>query len=287
MPNPSSFLMPMPGGSEDHDRPPLSPPSLQTTLPSAQPSSVGDSRPTPPARADAIALPTASAIAVASESPPAPLVALSPAPDPQPSPDREREKDAEAWGHELMLYGHEQLMRASDHSTLVAFAAIAFQEIRGDSGDGPGPKVGCALLLLSVLMCAFVHFAMGHAFMGRARRLIRRRRRSWGSELRHGLHVTLAWLAALTQFGLVIVGTMLVLMDNPPAPLPNLVTWWEQGVGKSVKAEAEGESQPPSKAKSPQSAPAGDANPSPPPPNDALLLIPPDQGSAPALKASS
>ena len=282
MPNPRSFLMPMPGGSENRDRPPLPSPSLQAVPRSDQPAPAGNPATTPATPVHAIALPTTSGVAVATETPPAPSPVVF---HPTPEPPSDSDKDTEALGHELMLYGHEQLMRASDNSTLVAFAAIAFQEIRGDGGDGPGPKVGCALLLLSVLMCAFVHFAMGNAFMGRARRLIRHQRRSLGSELRHGLHVSLAWLAALTQFGLVIVGTMLVLMDNPPQPLPKLVTWWEQGVGKSVKVESETEPQSQLKAGSPPAAPAGDVNPSSAAPANAPA--PPDQTSATTDSAAS
>jgi hypothetical protein len=50
---------------------------------------------------------------------------------PTPIPTPESQHDS--WGYDLFLYGNEQILRGSDNGTLVAFAAIAFQQIRGKS----------------------------------------------------------------------------------------------------------------------------------------------------------
>ena len=90
-----------------------------------------------------------------------------------PSPIEEAPPQPDEWGYDLLMYGHEQILRGSDNGVLVAFAALAFQQIRGGEPQ-PHYNVGFALLLFSVLMCAVIHFAMGNVYVGRARRMLRR-----------------------------------------------------------------------------------------------------------------
>ncbi len=128
----------------------------------------------------------------------------------------------EDWGYDLLLYGQEQILRASDNGVLVAFAAIAFQDIRGDKL--PHYNTGFGFLLFSVLMCAVVHFALGSAFVGRARRLIRRQQESRGQFLVHGASLALAWLAGAVQLSCIVVGLILVLSQEPPPLLRDLLS---------------------------------------------------------------
>src|SRR5215468_889645 len=72
--------------------------------------------------------------------------------------------------HDLLMLGSDHVLRGSDTGVLVAFAAIAFAEIRGDKK--PHCNLGLAVLLVSVLMCAVVHFAIGNAYIGRAKRML-------------------------------------------------------------------------------------------------------------------
>src|SRR5262245_59764161 len=80
------------------------------------------------------------------------------------------------WGYDLLLTGQEEVLKSSDTAVLVAFAALAFQQIRG--GDPlPHYNVGYGFLLVSILLCAGLHFCLGTALVGRARGLIRGRPR--------------------------------------------------------------------------------------------------------------
>lgn len=126
-------------------------------------------------------------------------------------------------GYELLLYGNEQILRGSDNGTLVAFVAIAFQQIRG-RGEFHN-DVGCGILLLSVLLCAIVHFAIGYAYVGRAGRMLNRAHRG-GRDVwvRRGF-VHLAWFATLLQFVCVILGSILILIQTAP---PWLDEWLNQ-----------------------------------------------------------
>src|SRR5262249_40441048 len=120
------------------------------------------------------------------------------------------------WGYDLLLSGQDEVLRGSDTGVLVAFAALAFQQIRG-GGPRPHYNVGYGFLLVSVLLCAFIHFFLGTALVGRARSLLRgrSRRRLSGS----ALYTTVAWAAGLLQLTCIVVGLILVLREEPPALL--------------------------------------------------------------------
>jgi hypothetical protein len=124
-------------------------------------------------------------------------------------------------GYDLWLYGHEQMLRGSDNGVLVAFAALAFQQIRGGEPQ-PHYRIGFALLLISVLMCAVVHFAMGNVYLGRGRRLIERRRETFRQSAVRGLYLVVAWGAGLTQLACIMLGLVLILMPEPPEFLRNM-----------------------------------------------------------------
>jgi hypothetical protein len=132
-----------------------------------------------------------------------------------PPPTENRPAHPDEWGYDLLLYGNEQIIRASDNGVLVAFAAIAFQEIRG--GERPAHSdVGFGLLLFSVLLCAVVHFAIGSAYVGRARRLIRGQEETRRAAVFRRAHTTLAWVAGVLQLVCIVVGLLLVLLPQPP-----------------------------------------------------------------------
>ncbi|QDV35084.1 hypothetical protein [Tautonia plasticadhaerens] len=122
-------------------------------------------------------------------------------------------------GQELLFFGNEEILRGSDNGTLVAFAAIAFQELRG--GGESVHRVGCIFLLFSVLFCALVHFALGNAYIYRARSMIRRqpssrpRRRAVFRVVNLGL----VWVTVLSQFACLAVGLLLILPERPPGLL--------------------------------------------------------------------
>jgi hypothetical protein len=143
------------------------------------------------------------------------------APGPQPAP----EPTPDTWGFDLLLYGNEQILRGSDHGTLVAFGAIAFQQLRGKSEHHQ--NVGCGILLFSVLMCAIVHLAIGAAFVGRARRLLRGERARRRGLVRN-FAFAIAIVAAVLQCVCIVLGLILILTETPP-PLfeDNLLRWFE------------------------------------------------------------
>lgn len=117
-------------------------------------------------------------------------------------------------GYELLLYGNEQILRGSDNGTLVAFVAIAFQQIRG-RGEFHN-DVGCGLLLFSVLMCAVVHFSIGYAYVGRAAKMLEHRREGRRDVWIRRRFIHLAWFATLIQFVLVFMGSALILYEKAP-----------------------------------------------------------------------
>jgi hypothetical protein len=118
-------------------------------------------------------------------------------------------------GYDLWLYGHEQMLRGSDNGVLVAFAALAFQQVRGGE-TLPHYRIGFALLLFSVLMCAVVHFAMGNVYLGKGRRLIDRRRETLRQSAVRGVYLTVAWGAGMAQLACVLLGLVLILLPEPP-----------------------------------------------------------------------
>ncbi|HKB40306.1 MAG TPA: hypothetical protein VKD72_28000 [Gemmataceae bacterium] len=121
----------------------------------------------------------------------------------------------EEWGYDLLLYGHEQILRGSDTGVLVAFAAIAFQQIRGGETP-PHANAGFGILLFSVVMCAVIHFAMGNVYVGRARRLILQRKEKRRHTTLRGICMVIAWIAGIVQLVCIILGLVLVLMPEPP-----------------------------------------------------------------------
>jgi hypothetical protein len=131
------------------------------------------------------------------------------------TPSEDSATEPEDRGYDLWMYGHEHMLRGSDNGVLVAFAALAFQQIRGGE-TLPHFKLGFDLLLFSVLMCAVVHFAMGNVYLGRGRRLIDRRRQTIRQSVACGLYLTVAWAAGLTQLICVLLGLLLVLVPEPP-----------------------------------------------------------------------
>jgi hypothetical protein len=130
-------------------------------------------------------------------------------------PPNEPAPQREDWGHDLLLYGNEQILRGSDNGVLVAFAALAFQEIRGDKL--PHSNVGLGFLLFSVLMCTLVHFAIGNAYVGRGRLLIRRQEETRRQALYRRANTTLAWVAGLIQLACILIGLTLIFVPEPPA----------------------------------------------------------------------
>ena len=129
-------------------------------------------------------------------------------------PDQDNASLPEGWGYDLLLYGNEQMVRGSDTGTLVAFGAIAFQELRGKGL--PHQQFGCGILLFSVLFCAIVHFALGTASLGRARNIIRGSRESRKHRYFRVTNQYLAWVAAVVQFVMILVGIILVMTTTPP-----------------------------------------------------------------------
>jgi hypothetical protein len=132
-------------------------------------------------------------------------------------PDGDHQGLPENWGYDLLLYGNDQVIRGSDTGTLVAFGAIAFQELKGKSQ--PHQHFGCGILLFSVLLCAVVHFAVGGASVGRARAIIRGSKETTRHRLVRKTNQVIAWIAAALQFALIVVGITLVLKATPPAIL--------------------------------------------------------------------
>ncbi|WP_152052468.1 hypothetical protein [Tautonia marina] len=130
---------------------------------------------------------------------------------------------------ELLLFGNEEILRGSDNATLVAFAALAFQDLRG--GEGVAQHAGSVFLLFSVLCCALVHFALGNAYIHRARSLLRpggprRRRRQRRSGEARTVSLGIVWLAVLTQMTCIALGLLLILPKQPPALLVRYLLPW-------------------------------------------------------------
>src|SRR5262245_46466172 len=132
--------------------------------------------------------------------------------------------ESDELGYDLLLYGNEQVTRGSDNGVLVAFAALAFQQIRGGTSL-PHFNVGFGLLVFSVFMCGVVHFAMGSVYIGRGRRLIRGQRDRLRDRLSRGAYTTLAWSAGLIQLMCIVIGLILVAYNEPPAWLSDVLRY--------------------------------------------------------------
>ncbi len=141
---------------------------------------------------------------------PAPEKAAQPAPSPPEAPAAERDDLA----HDMLLYGNEQMLRGSDTGVLVAFAAIALKELKGDKEFHV--EVGFGFLLFSVVMCAVVHYALGRAYVRRAKKLLRGRKDAKPLVGVRGVYMFVAWLAGLVQLVCIVLGLLLVLLPEPP-----------------------------------------------------------------------
>jgi hypothetical protein len=117
-------------------------------------------------------------------------------------------------GTELLVYGTDEILKGTDMGTLVAFAALAFQQIRG-KGE-PHHGLGCILLLFSVLMCAIVHLAIGNAYVGRAKMILKRRQVKRRHHLVRQASYGIAWLAATGQFLSLVIGMVLIMLEKTP-----------------------------------------------------------------------
>lgn len=156
------------------------------------------------------------------DTPSVALPAASPADGAAPAPPS-AESPTDSWGFELLMYGNEQMIQGSDNGTLVAFAALAFQQIRG-KGE-PHHDIACGILLFAVLMCALVHFAIGNAYVSRAKRILRGGRELRRQSVARRFYATVAWVAAIVQFICVVAGVLLILPEKPPTWLKDLVLW--------------------------------------------------------------
>lgn len=133
-----------------------------------------------------------------------------------PSPEESPEPQTEEWGQELLLHGQEQMLRGADTGVLVAFAAMAFQELRG--GDKlPQHDIAFGLLLLSVLFCAVVHFTLGNAYVWRGRRLLRGQKADTRRLSGQRIFAVLACVAGVLQLLCILAGLVILLSPNAPA----------------------------------------------------------------------
>jgi hypothetical protein len=141
-----------------------------------------------------------------------------------PSTDHDHQALPENWGYDLLMYGNEHIIRGSDTGTLVAFGAIAFQELRGGKHLAH-QQFGCGILLFSVLLCALVHFAVGGASISRAKSIIRGStvKESTSNRIFRKANQLLTWVFASLQFISVVVGIVLVLKETPPEFLQRYV----------------------------------------------------------------
>jgi hypothetical protein len=134
-----------------------------------------------------------------------------------PVADQQHQHESEEFGADLLVYGTDEILKGTDTATLVAFAALAYQQIKG-KGE-PHQDFGCVLLLLSVLACAVVHISIGNAYVGRARMILRRTHGNRRQALVRMASYGVAWLAATIQFLTLIAGLILILLEKPPAQL--------------------------------------------------------------------
>lgn len=123
---------------------------------------------------------------------------------------------------EMLLYGTQEVVRGSDTGTLGAFAALAFQQIRGKSE--PHHQLGCGLLLFSVLMCALVHVATGSAYFRRAKQILRETSDARRQLMIKRVSFAGAVVAAIIQLIFLGIGMFLILVDKPPAMFHQFIT---------------------------------------------------------------
>jgi hypothetical protein len=127
------------------------------------------------------------------------------------------QQESEEFGADLLVYGTDEILKGTDTATLVAFAALAYQQIKG-KGE-PHQNFGCILLLISVLACAIVHLSIGNAYVGRARLILKRTHGNRRQALVRMASYATAWLAAAAQFVTLIVGLVLILIEKPTAQM--------------------------------------------------------------------
>ncbi|MDR3619193.1 MAG: hypothetical protein P4L85_07570 [Paludisphaera borealis] len=138
---------------------------------------------------------------------------------------RHKQELPDNWGYDLLRYGNEEIIRGSDTGTLVAFGAIAFQELKGEGL--PHQHFGCGMLLFSVLLCAVVHFAVGGATIGRGQHIINGEQETRGNYYFRKTNQLIAWVAAALQFIMTVIGILLVLKSTPPPFLEkHLMSWF-------------------------------------------------------------
>jgi hypothetical protein len=118
---------------------------------------------------------------------------------------------------DLLVYGTDEILKGTDTATLVAFAALAYQQIKG-KGEAH-QDLGCVFLLVSVLACAVVHLSIGNAYVGRARLILRKREATRRQQVVRIASYGVAWLAAGTQFVTLLGGLVLILLEKPPVLL--------------------------------------------------------------------
>jgi hypothetical protein len=137
-------------------------------------------------------------------------------PAPRPSPDREPEAPTDdSTVLDMLLFGTQEIVRGSDTGTLGAFAALAFQQIRG-KGEAH-QQLGCGILLFSVLMCALVHVATGSAYFRRAKQILRETSDARRQLMIKRVSFAGAVVAAVIQLLFLAAGIFLILVDKPPA----------------------------------------------------------------------
>src|SRR5262245_23372087 len=121
----------------------------------------------------------------------------------------------EEWGQELLLYGQEQILRGADTAVLVAFAAMAFQELRGGE-KLPHHNLAFGLLLISVLFCAIVHFTLGNAYVSRGKKLLRKQKEAERRLSSPRVFTTLSYSAGILQLLFVVAGLILLFLPETP-----------------------------------------------------------------------
>lgn len=132
------------------------------------------------------------------------------------SQDEGADPQAEEWGRELLLHGQEHMLRGADTGVLVAFAAMAFQELRGGE-KLPHHDLAFGLLLLSVLFCAVIHFTLGNAYAWRAKKLLHRQREEKRRLTGQWIFAVLAWVAGVGQLLCILVGLVILFLPDVPA----------------------------------------------------------------------
>jgi hypothetical protein len=137
--------------------------------------------------------------------------------EPESVPRSEHDAASVVGASDLLVYGTDEILKGTDTATLVAFAALAYQQIKGKGA--PHHNLGCILLLISVLACAIVHLSIGNAYVGRARMILKRHEPTRRQHLVRMASYGIAWAAAAVQFVSLLGGLLLILIEKPPAML--------------------------------------------------------------------